>query len=205
MKKNERAVFEEVLDGLELTAAQRGKLWDHHELMKRWGKVHNLSAVLKAERAADVHYADCVRAARQVEPAEAVTDVGSGAGFPGLVWAVLWPDARFVLVEAARKRCSFLQECVRQLGLTNVAVDNARFEDVSLQGLVTSRATVSADSLDYGPLLEGLDPGARVGLLVGARPTAEEWSQLCADHGLEAPERRPYGEGRAVVVAKKPS
>jgi 16S rRNA (guanine527-N7)-methyltransferase len=80
-----------------------------------------------------------------------VVDLGSGAGWPGVPLALLLPDARVTLVESTGKKAAFLEQTVRELGLANVAVANARAEEW-LAGappvdVVTARAVGSARDL----------------------------------------------------------
>jgi 16S rRNA (guanine527-N7)-methyltransferase len=84
-------------------------------------------------------------------PADAeVVDVGSGAGLPGLVIAMLCPSVRMILLEPMLRRTVFLEECVTALGLTNVTVHRGRAEDaVGTVGadVATSRAVAPLDRL----------------------------------------------------------
>jgi 16S rRNA (guanine527-N7)-methyltransferase len=85
-----------------------------------------------------------------VGPGATVCDIGSGAGLPGLVLAIRRPDLRVTLVEPLLRRTTFLDEAVRDLGLTNVEVVRARAEE--LHGartfdVVTSRAVAPLDRL----------------------------------------------------------
>lgn len=81
------------------------------------------------------------------EPPDELLDVGSGAGIPGLVYAVLWPDSQIVLLESQRKRIDFLNEAVAELELSNVEILEGRAESHAHElvwrerfDLVTSRA-----------------------------------------------------------------
>lgn len=78
--------------------------------------------------------------------AERVLEVGSGAGFPGLVLASMHPDAAFLLVERRRARCDFLERCVRRLDLSQVQVraEDVRSLDVGEFDVVTGKAVVDA-------------------------------------------------------------
>lgn len=82
-------------------------------------------------------------------PQEAtVADVGSGAGLPGLVWAIARPDLQVTLVEPLLRRTVFLQEVVDELGLENVEVLRARAEEVDRQfEVVTARAVAALEKL----------------------------------------------------------
>ncbi len=206
MASPDRSIFQESLRALvSVPEPVEDRLFAHHELMHRWGRVHNLSTVLASAEAARVHYADCVLAAAGwTDPPRRVWDIGSGAGFPGLAFASLWPDIEVHLVDAARKRCSFLQEAVRGLRLHNVQVHHARFEQLALfDGGVTSRATVSAERLEYGPLMDRLAPGAELFLLAGEQPDLLAWTELCTAHEVDAPARESYAPGRAVLRGHK--
>jgi 16S rRNA (guanine527-N7)-methyltransferase len=70
-----------------------------------------------------------------------LADIGSGAGLPGLVLAMVLPDTAVTLLEPMERRCRFLAECVAELGLANVSVLRARAEDAAVTaGIVTARA-----------------------------------------------------------------
>ena len=84
-----------------------------------------------AARLRERHILDCLRAAAEVEDAISAYDLGSGAGLPGLVIAIAAPDLRVVLVDGRRRRASFLELAVEDLGLTNVEVRGGRVEDLS--------------------------------------------------------------------------
>ncbi|HOQ09765.1 MAG TPA: 16S rRNA (guanine(527)-N(7))-methyltransferase RsmG [Syntrophomonadaceae bacterium] len=92
-----------------------------------------------------------------------VIDMGSGAGFPGLVLAMHCPAVKFVLVESDQKKCTFLEYAACQLELPNVTVHNRRLEEVGRDkayreqfDIVTARALASLNVLlEYGiPLLK---------------------------------------------------
>lgn len=77
-----------------------------------------------------------------------VADVGTGAGLPGLVWAIARPDLSVTLIEPLLRRTTFLDEAVEQLDLENVTVLRSRAEDASGSfDVVTSRAVANLDKL----------------------------------------------------------
>lgn len=77
-----------------------------------------------------------------------VADVGSGAGLPGLVWAIGRPDLEVTLIEPLLRRTTFLDEVVAELGLSNVRVLRARAEDVDETfDVVTARAVAALEKL----------------------------------------------------------
>jgi 16S rRNA (guanine527-N7)-methyltransferase len=136
-------------------------------------------------RAWDIHVADALSALElsAFEGARTIADLGSGAGFPGLVLAIALPHARVDLVESVSRRCEFIEAAIAATGLANARVICARSEDwagsVPPRGgreaydVVTARAvsSLAADAELASPLLR--DDGALVAWK-GARSAAEE-------------------------------
>lgn len=130
----------------------------------------------------DRHLLNCAVAAELVPAGAQVIDVGSGAGLPGMVWAIVRPDIRVICLEPLQRRTTFLEEIVDELALAGqVRVVRARAEDVvrgrgpvtSLRaGVVTARAVAALDKLANWtvPLLE---PGG-VLLALKGRSAPEE-------------------------------
>ena len=128
------------------------------------------------------HLLNCAVAAELVPGGAQVIDVGSGAGLPGLVWAIVRPDVRVICLEPLQRRTTFLEEAIHKLALDGRAeVVRARAEDVargrgpvtSLRaGVVTARAVAALDKLATWtvPLLE---PGG-VLLALKGRSAREE-------------------------------
>jgi 16S rRNA (guanine527-N7)-methyltransferase len=113
-----------------------------------------------------------------------VADVGSGAGLPGLVWALLRPDLRVTLIEPLLRRATFLNEAVTELGLDDrVEVLRARAEDVERSfDVVTARAVARLPQL-----LTWTIPLTRVGgavLALKGSSVAEEVAEAQASRGL---------------------
>lgn len=112
----------------------------------------------------------------------AIADVGTGGGLPGLMWAMLWPQARVRLIESRQKRAMFLEEAAGKLRLVNVAVDARRAEVVGhddgargAHDLVSARAVAPMASL-----LELTLPLARTAGWVAAIKGAEVEQELAA-------------------------
>lgn len=110
-------------------------------------KVHNLTA-LPEEDYYEKHFLDSILLQQLYEfKEETLIDVGSGAGFPGLVLAIIFPSLKVTLLEPTKKRCDFLKLIVNTLSLTNVTIVNKRAEDFSEMrenfDLATSRAVAS--------------------------------------------------------------
>jgi len=133
---------------------------------------------------------DCVRAARQI------ADLGSGAGFPGLVLAAALPEAEVALVEANGHKCLFLARAVGAMRLANAAIVDARAESwpegLVSRDLVTARAVAPLPVLvEYAAPL--LAPGAAFVAWKGRRDSEEERDGAAAAvaTGLQVGEVRP--------------
>ncbi len=137
----------------------------HADLRERWRKIMNLVGPGPIA----VHFRDVDQATQGMTLAGAWADLGSGAGFPGLVLASDHADATFDLVESRQKRAAFLDEVVRRAGVTGVRVLEQRVEDLPAGGYdgVTGRAFAPPpDLIDHARRL--LKPGGRLLLFLQA-------------------------------------
>jgi 16S rRNA (guanine527-N7)-methyltransferase len=122
----------------------------------------------------DRHLLNCAVVAELIDPRpDTLLDLGSGAGLPGLVLAMVLPGTAVTLLEPMERRCRFLAECVAELGLANVSVLRGRAEDVTIRTeVVTARAVAPLPRL--AELAMGLvRPGGMV-LAIKGRNAAEE-------------------------------
>ena len=104
-----------------------------------------------------------------------LADVGSGAGLPGIVLAMLLPEVRVTLVEPLERRVKFLDECVRELGLGNAKVLRGRAEDMTGQlavDVAIARAVAPLDRL--APLLAGVVRSGGTVLAIKGSAAADE-------------------------------
>ena len=107
--------------GIQLTALQVKRMWQHWQMVHVWNKRTNLTSIDNDIDAAVLHYADCLIAAPALV-GDSLLDIGSGGGYPGVPLAIYRPDMRVTLLELRRRRCSFLRKAVAELGLSNVRV-----------------------------------------------------------------------------------
>lgn len=127
MNKQEfKARMEEL--SVPVTDKQLDQLEAYLRLLQEWNEKMNLTAITEDEEVWEKHFYDSVRPFVKTE-FKTLADVGSGAGFPGIPLAILYPDREFTLIEPLQKRCRFLEEVVKQLGLKNVTIVNDRAED----------------------------------------------------------------------------
>jgi 16S rRNA (guanine527-N7)-methyltransferase len=121
----------------------------------------------------DRHLLNCAVVAELIEPRGTLLDLGSGAGLPGLVLAMVLPGTAVTLLEPMERRCRFLTDCVTELGLANVSVLRGRAEDVTIRtDVVTARAVAPLPHL--AELASRLvRPGGMI-LAIKGRTAAEE-------------------------------
>ena len=114
----------------------------------KWNSIHNLTGV-KNEAELDDFIYDAIYPLSFLPKVKTAMDIGTGAGFPGLILAMVLPDTHFTLVEPLKKRASFLQFIKADLGLKNVDVQNCRVEEMAPfhVDLVTSRAVTDTKLL----------------------------------------------------------
>jgi len=113
--------------GLELVAGQFEQLLAYAQLIAKWSKVVNLVGSASPDTIARTHIGDCISVVPFLEGTD-IVDVGSGAGLPGLVIAIVRPTWRVTLVESRQRKCRFLRQAVIELGLSNTAVVAERIE-----------------------------------------------------------------------------
>jgi 16S rRNA (guanine527-N7)-methyltransferase len=171
-----------------LADAQLSQLASYLEILHRWNARMNLTAVRDPEQVVTRHFGESLFAAQNLFPPgrpvvnEAIVDLGSGAGFPGLPLKIWAPDVRVTLVESQNKKATFLKEVVRALELKDIAVSNSRAEDIVLPSTldprpsttVTLRAVEKFDRIL--PIAAQNAAGGRLALLIGAVqvPTAQK-------------------------------
>ena len=156
-----QAAFRAALQQIGTEAADRA--WHHWQMLQLWQRQTNLTGVRGDDEALKTLYLDALVALPHWTQG-ALLDVGSGAGFPGLVLAMARPQAPVTLVEPRRKRALFLQHAVRELRLRHVAVLQKtveRMPTTTLFNVITLRAVFSADTL-LAPLAELLKPRGRL-------------------------------------------
>lgn len=129
---------------ISLSDIQIGQLLSFIQLIAKWNKTHNLTAIKDPAEMVSKHLIDSLSIAKDF-PSGDVLDVGSGAGLPGIPLAILKPQQSFTLLDASLKRVAFLQESRRKLALTNINPIHSRVEDFSGQkfAVITSRAFTS--------------------------------------------------------------
>jgi len=117
-------------------------------LLQQWGKIHNLTASLKNEEIEN-NIVDSVYPIKFLNDFDSLADVGTGAGYPGMLLAIARPEAKVVLVEPRAKRVAFLNFVKAALKLENVFIEQKRIEDLkdNTFNIITSRAVTNTTLL----------------------------------------------------------
>ena len=133
--------------GLDTSAAPQ--LERYAALLLEKNKVMNLTAITGERDVATLHLLDCAALLAQADMrGKTVIDVGTGAGFPGMVLAILEPSARFTLLDSLGKRVDWLRETCDDMGLSRVTCVHARAEEFAGEhrqayDMATSRAVAA--------------------------------------------------------------
>jgi 16S rRNA (guanine527-N7)-methyltransferase len=117
-------------------------------LLAKWNKIHNLTGA-KTAMQIDEFIADAITPITFLPPIKSAMDIGTGAGFPGMILAMGMEETHFTLVEPLAKRASFLQFVKADLGLENVEVKALKVEQLepARYDLITSRAVTDTQML----------------------------------------------------------
>ena len=131
---------------ISLTDEQVRQLLDYHALINKWNKVYNLSAIRDPLESIKKHFLDSFSILEFIKPG-LLLDVGSGAGLPGIIIAIMKPKTNVFVIDSVGKKCRFMQTVKTELGLENLTVINNRVESYNYPesfSQITSRAFASA-------------------------------------------------------------
>lgn len=117
--------------GIEVSAELSAKLTKYAELLREWNEKINLTAILDDEGIAVKHFLDCllVSKAADFKKGDKVIDVGTGAGFPGLVIAAAFPEVEVTLLDSTGKKLKAVEDMALQMGVKNARVVHMRAEE----------------------------------------------------------------------------
>lgn len=134
--------------GIAVAPEVQKSLLDYLALLQKWNKVYNLTAVRRPEQMVSHHLLDSLAVLPHLWPRQWL-DVGSGAGLPGIVLALMRPEWAFTLLDSNSKKTSFVQQAVIELGLQNVSICCARVEDwqpeKNFDGIISRAFAETAD------------------------------------------------------------
>ena len=154
-------IFNEL--GIAFDAALQAKFHRYFELLAEWNQKMNLTAIVDEEGVYEKHFLDSILPAKTLSfEGKSVLDIGSGAGFPGLVIALLYPSSKVTVLDATAKKFVFLKTVCEELGLTNVSFVNGRIEE-SPVARESFDVTISRGFAALGIFLECGAPFTKIG------------------------------------------
>lgn len=167
--------------GIDLTAQQSQQLLAYLQLLHKWNKAYNLTAVRNPDEMVSRHLLDSLSILPFVQ-GQRWLDVGSGGGMPGVILAIMQPETDFTLLDSNGKKTRFLTQVRMELGLTNLQVVHTRVEafapEVPFDGIV-SRAFSSL--ADFTQLTRHLSHAATRWLAMKGQYPEEELAALPID------------------------
>jgi 16S rRNA (guanine527-N7)-methyltransferase len=113
--------------GLDVSRETQEKLLVYMALLHKWNKVYNLTAVREPSEMVTLHLLDSLSVSPFIK-ARNLLDVGSGAGLPGIVMAIVKPDLQVTTIDTVQKKAIFMRQVKGELGLENLDVVHARVE-----------------------------------------------------------------------------
>ena len=170
--------------GLDLPAAAQQQLLAFRDLLLKWNKTYNLTALRDPEQAISHHLLDSLAILPHVGPGP-LLDVGSGGGLPGIPLAIARPALAVTMVDSVHKKATFLQQAAIQLGLKNVTAHHARVEEMRGQYAQISSRAFAELKLFVDLTRHLLVPDGRWLAMKGQRPD-DELQSLPADIVVEA-------------------
>lgn len=133
--------------GIVLTSTQENQLEMYYNLLIEWNNKMNLTGITERNSVYLKHFYDCITLIKAIDLTKnlKIVDVGTGAGFPGLVLKIVFPNLDVVLVDALNKRINFLNHVIESLKLENIEAIHDRIENYAKNNLevfdlVTCRA-----------------------------------------------------------------
>lgn len=136
--------------GINLTESQEKKLEQFYALLLEWNEKINLTRITDKEEVYLKHFYDSLTLSKVVNlnNINTLCDVGTGAGFPGIVLKIVYPNLNITLIDSLRKRVNYLNEIIKELELDNIEAIHTRGEYYNKEfDLVTSRAVANIEKL----------------------------------------------------------
>ncbi len=206
--------------GIEVDSEKIDRFAIHAAELIRWNQKTNLTAITDPKAVAVKHFLDSIAPARTIPAGASVLDIGSGGGFPGIPLKIIKSSLAVTLIDAVRKKVSFLKHVIRLLRLTGIEACHLRAEELNQKpqfDVVVSRALFSLEVLisQALPLLK--EGGLIIALKGRSTKVRKEWAQWrsaknrnlseTADFPFEVEVKKytlPFGEvERMLIIIKR--
>ena len=136
--------------GIDISDIQKDQLNKFYNILIEENKKINLTRIVDEEDVYLKHFYDSLTIAKEIDltKIDSLCDVGTGAGFPGIVLKIVYPNLKITLIDSLQKRVNYLNETIKKLNLENIEAIHTRSEDYKGQfDIVVSRAVASLDKL----------------------------------------------------------
>ena len=184
---------------IDITEELYNRLYDYFVMLKEWNNKFNLTSILEEKDVFLLHFYDslCLTKAIDLNKKQTLLDFGTGAGFPGMVIALLFNNIDVTLIESNNKKCMFLNEIKDKLNIKNVEIICDRIENYGIKNrekfdIVTCRAVTSIPmiiELSTSVLKVG---GYLVPLKTDCKSEIKEYDYLNKEFNLELEEIVEY-------------
>ena len=141
-------------EGIIVTPEKIEQLEKYYELLIEYNKVMNLTGIIEKKEVYLKHFYDSLTICKIIDlnKQENLCDLGSGAGFPGIVLKIFYPNLKITLIDSLNKRINFLNKVIEKLNLKDIEAIHIRIEDFSRQNIekfdvVTARAVAPLNIL----------------------------------------------------------
>ena len=160
--------------GIGLSVTQQKQLLTHIQLVQRWNRRLNLTAIISPREMVIQHLLDSLSIVSDVQGSR-IIDIGSGAGFPGIPFAITLPDQQVTLLDTRGKRVEFMRHASASIGLKNTRAVKSRVENYrpaeKFDTLITRAFSSLSDMLAWTKAMH--TPGSRMLAMKGKLPTDE--------------------------------
>ena len=175
---NQQQFIEELLKlNIEISEEQLKQLDKYYKLLVEWNSFMNLTGITAENEVYLKHFYDSLTITKIVNLSKISTlcDVGTGAGFPGLVLKIIFPHLKITLIDSLNKRINFLNEVIKQLGLKDIETIHTRIEEFGISNREKYDVVVARAVAKLNVLLEYCIPITKIdGYFIAMKANCEE-------------------------------
>ncbi|HVH85609.1 MAG TPA: 16S rRNA (guanine(527)-N(7))-methyltransferase RsmG [Terriglobales bacterium] len=184
-----------------LSQEQLRLLQDYLDLLLSWNAKINLTAIREPQEIVRRHFGESLFAGEQLRPENGarLSDLGSGAGFPGLPIAIRYPAIHVTLIESQQKKATFLREVVRSLGIRNVEIYGGRAENSGLTSQIVTLRAVEKFQLTLPVARSLVGGGGRLALLISSAQVKAA-HRMTPEVGWQEPIAIPESRQRVLLM-----
>ena len=150
---------------IELNSKQLNQLEKYYEMLVKYNEFMNLTGITEHDQVFLKHFYDSLTIIKAIDlnKKESLCDIGTGAGFPGLVLKICFPNLKVTLLDSLNKRVEFLRDVIKELELDNIEVIHTRAEEYALKNRNKFDVTTARAVAHLSILLEYAIPMTKIG------------------------------------------